>query len=249
MKKFDCERERRCNVGIVVVSRALMFLLLLCMSYVSAAALTLRGGGGGDNNSNNSNRQLQSKSKIQPPPVIVYNIPFALAFNFLNESLSESTCSVELNTVQNATYPIYEVDITTDSIMNSTYIEDLEDIPIGRGNNPACYALCTIRPRLWLIIAGWREECGLRRNLLDNTNDIYHPNTQESLSSIATARTMVNDVYYARIGTSTQLLPGQGDFSASTFYENVRLLIPISNECRNLMLGMTYKRIPLVVNL
>jgi hypothetical protein len=64
-----------------------------------------------------------------------------------------------------------------------------------------------------------------------------------------TVSAIMTDPFYTIMGNETEILAGQGDDSATTFYTKVRELIPTANPCYTILLNMIYQRIPLVISL
>jgi hypothetical protein len=232
-------KRNNCSCVVVVVTLCSLLFLSSC----SIAAKT---------SENHEHRQLLQD----------YDLPYALAFYFNDPTLPEGTCANELNTIHDAVYPVFKTDITTDSILDVTDVNRLEEYyesdsyatndqilnrnlrqnDLQRNQHRQlqtwCYPLCDEKPILWLINAGCKAECNLRRN-----------RELMTLSSESIAFDASQDIYYEKYGTSTEILYGQGDLSASTFYQKVRDLISRTNPCRSILLQMKYKRVPLVVNL
>lgn len=169
--------------------------------------------------------------------------PYALGFYHANTSLPSLTCMAEFEQVRNYVYPTYYVEVVTDSTITTDIIETISDMDNGahrgllrsstttgqkdvveRKLQNWCYGLCDSQPTHWLITVGCRQECGLRRRLDDGST--------------------ISD----ESGNRTHILTGPGDSTASQFFATVRVVIPITNPCRQVMLDMTYTIIPLAIN-
>ena len=170
--------------------------------------------------------------------------PYALGFYNANTSSPSLTCMAEFEQVRNYVYPTYYVEVVTDSTITTDIIETISDMGNGahrgllrssttKGQKDVderklqnwCYGLCATQPAHWLVTVGCRTECGLRRRLDDGLT-VSHES-----------------------GNRTNIMSGPGDSTASQFFATVRVVIPITNPCRQVMLDMTYEIIPLVINL
>jgi hypothetical protein len=203
--------------------------------------------------------------------------PFAIGFYFHDPSLPNTTCSLELDLILEMVYPTY----VSELIADSNITQDTEDkfkksvddknrklqVHLRGGSNHRantrhlqswCYPLCDERPRAWLIAAGCRTECGLRRSRsLSQRNEdemMYDQgfekeesqniddNTERELEKDGGGNTTNENGYHSKI------LSGQGDLTASIFYRKVRENISGRNPCRYVLLNMYYRRYPLVIH-
>lgn len=80
------------------------------------------------------------------------------------------------------------------------------------------------------------------------TNDDGQMMEQDPNDELRRDLQTILSTYDSQMG-KPEILPGLGDTSASQFYATVRVVLPSTNPCKSILLNMTDKMYPSVINL